>query len=117
MKKRLLKKKHLGQFAELGSQLVAIRNTKANPDAFQDAFIIEAIEANGCFCGGALSDDKIDVIVELGRRSEDPEEKFSKITAWLDARPDVQDWRAGPLFDVWYGNYEDIGEKIERQVG
>jgi hypothetical protein len=29
----------------------------------------------------------------------------------------VQDWRAGPLFDVWYGNYEDIGEKIERQVG
>jgi uncharacterized protein YggL (DUF469 family) len=117
MKKRLLKKKHLGQFAELGRQLVATRNTKANPDAFQDAFIMEAIEANGCFCGGALSDDTIDVIVELGRRSEDPEEKFSKITAWLDARPDVQDWRAGPLFDVWHGNYEDIGEKIEQHVG
>lgn len=108
MKKRLLKKKHLGQFAELGRQIVANRNTEANPVAFQDAFIMEAIEANGCFCGGALSDDKIDVIVELGKRAEDPEEKFSKITSWLDARPDVQSGRAGPMFDVWHGNYKEL---------
>lgn len=42
-------------------------------DAFHDAFIIEAIEGNGCYCGGSLSDDKIDVIVELVKMSEDPE--------------------------------------------
>lgn len=113
MKKRLLKKKRLGKFAEVGRQLVVTRNTKANPDAFQDAFIMEAIEPSGCFCSGALSDEKIDVIVELGRKSAKPEEKFSQIT---DARPDVQAWRVGPMFDVWHETYEDIGEKLEQDV-
>ncbi len=61
-----------------------------NADAFQDAFIVEAIEGNGCYCGGSLSDDKIDVIVELGKVSEDPEGKFARVTAWLDTRSDIE---------------------------
>lgn len=73
MKKRLRKKKHICEFAEWGRQLIATRNTKMDADAFHDAFIIEAIEGNGCYCGGSLSDDKIDVIVELVKMSEDPE--------------------------------------------
>lgn len=108
MKKRLRKKKHIGEFAEWGRQLIATRNTKMDAEAFYDAFIIEAIEANGCYCGGALSDDKVDLIIELGKISEDPERKFARITAWLDARPDIEGWRAGPLFDLWYGDYEGI---------
>ena len=72
MKKRLRKKKHLYEFAEWGRQLIAIRNTKMDADTFQDAFIIKAIEGNECYCGGSLSDNKIDVIVELGRISENP---------------------------------------------
>ena len=114
MKKRLRKKKHRGEFAEWGRQLVATRNTKQDADAFQDAFILEAIENNGCYCGGALSDDKVDVIVELGKMSEDPEAKFSKVTAWLDARPDIERWRAGPLFDLWHRDYDDIEEQSEQ---
>lgn len=114
MKKRLRKKKHCGEFSEWGRQLVAIRDTKKDADAFQDAFIAEAIEDNGCCCGGSLSDDKVDVIVELGKMTDDPEAKFSKVTAWLDARPDVEGWRAGPLFDLWHGDYDDIEEQSER---
>jgi uncharacterized protein YggL (DUF469 family) len=72
MKKRLRKKKHIDEFAEWGCQLIATRNTKRDADAFQDAFIIEAIEGNGCYCGGSLSDDRIDVIVELGKMSKTP---------------------------------------------
>ena len=117
MKKRLRKKKHCGEFAEWGRQLVATRNTKQDTDAFQDAFIVEAIESNGCYCGGGFTDDKIDVIVELGKMSENPDVKFSKITAWLDTRPDVEGWRAGPLFDLWYGNNDDIEEWSEQAVG
>ena len=113
MKKRLRKKKHVGEFAEWGRQLIATRNTKMDADAFQDAFISEAIEGSGCYCGGALSDDKIDVIVELGKMSEDPENKFARITAWLDARSDIEDWKAGPIFDLWYGNYENIDDQSE----
>jgi uncharacterized protein YggL (DUF469 family) len=114
MKKRLRKKKHISEFAEWGRQLIATRNTMMDADAFQDAFIIEAIEGNRCYCGGSLSDDKIVVIVELGKMSEDPESKFAKVTAWLDARSDIKEWRAGPLFDIWYGDYEDKDDQSEK---
>jgi uncharacterized protein YggL (DUF469 family) len=113
MKKRLRKKRHCGEFTEWGRQLVATRNTEQDADAFHDAFIMEAIEANDCYCGGSLADDQIDVIVELGRMSDDPEAKFAKVTAWLDARADVEGWRAGPLFDLWHGNYDDIKDQVE----
>ena len=115
MKKRLRKKKHLGEFTEWGQRLIATRNTKAEPDAFQDAFILEAIEGNGCFCGGSMSENHINVVVELGKSSDNPEERFAKVTDWLDARPDVQGWEAGPLFDLWHGDFEDIQDRSERR--
>jgi len=111
MKKRLRKKKHLGEFRQWGRQLVVIRSTREDADAFHDAFIAQAVEANDCYCGGSLSDDGLDVVVELGRTSDDPEAKFAKVAAWLDARPDVESWKAGPLFDLWHGDYEDIREE------
>ncbi len=46
--------------------------------------------------------------------SEDPESKFAKVTAWLDARSDIKEWRAGPLFDIWYGDYEDKDDQSEQ---
>jgi uncharacterized protein YggL (DUF469 family) len=104
MKKRLRKKKHVGEFTEWGRQLIATRNTKADAEAFQDAFIVEAIEGNGCCCGGGMSEDQINVVVELGKSSDDPEGRFAKVAAWLDARPDVQGWEAGPVFDLWHGD-------------
>ncbi len=113
MKKRLRKKKHIGEFTEWGRKLVANRNTKMDADEFQDAFILEAIENNGCTCGGLLSDDKIDVVVQLGTMPEDPERKFSRVTAWLDERPDIKEWGAGPLFDLWHGNFENIDPESE----
>jgi uncharacterized protein YggL (DUF469 family) len=47
MKKRHRKKKHRGEFTELGRQLIITRNRKDGFDEFLDAFIEEAIEANG----------------------------------------------------------------------
>lgn len=110
MKKRLRKKKHYGEFTEWGRQLIVTRNQKDEFDEFLEDFIVQAIEAAGCYCGGGGSNDRLDVVVELGRRSGDPDARLKKITAWLDARPDVQRWRVGEEFDVWHGNFEDIGE-------
>jgi len=117
MKKRLRKKKHVGEFTEWGRQLIATRNTKTDAEAFQDAFIVEAIEGNGCYCGGSMSADQINVVVELGKPSDDPEGRFAKVTAWLDARPDVQGWKAGPVFDLWHGDFEDMEEPNEQRDG
>ncbi|MDY6987091.1 MAG: 50S ribosome-binding protein YggL [Thermodesulfobacteriota bacterium] len=116
MKKRLRKKKHLGEFAEWGRQIVIKRNRENQFDEFLDAFIEEAIEATGCYCGGGGKEDNLDVIVELGRYASNPEAKMAKITAWLDARPDVHDYKIGDLFDIWHDDYDDIEEKIERDA-
>ena len=35
--------------------------------------------------------------MELGRRSDDPDAKLKRITAWLDSRSDVESWRVGEI--------------------
>jgi len=116
MKKRLLKKKHCGEFIEWGRQLVITRNGRGGFDEFLDAFVEEAIEANGCYCGGSGKENKLDVVVELGRRMDDPAARLKRITAWLDARPDVQSWRMGEEFDIWHGDFQNIEDRIEQSA-
>ncbi len=114
MKKRLRKKKHQGEFREWGRQLVITRNRKDGFDEFLDAFIEKAIEANDCYCGGGGREDSLDMVVELGRMADDPDDRFKKITDWLDTRLDVVRYRTGPMFDLWCGSFEDIEGKIEQ---
>lgn len=111
MKKRLRKKKHLREFTEWGRQLVIKRNHKDGFDEFLDAFLEEAIEANGCYCGGGGKGDGLNVVVELGRRSGGPEAKLTSIIEWLEARFDVQEWMIGEEFDVWHGAFRTPFEK------
>ena len=101
MKKRLRKKKHCGEFREFGCQLIITRNQKEEFDEFLDACLEEAIEANGCYCGGGGKEDKLDVVVELGRQSVDRADRMKRIEAWLAARDDVQNWEKGTEFDIW----------------
>lgn len=117
MKKRLRKKKHLGEFTEWGRKLVITRNRKDGFDEFLNAFIDDAVEANGCDCGGIGMEDKLDVVVELGRRYDDPDARLNRITAWLDDRPDVEKWRLGEEFNIWHGVYQDINDEIEQTNG
>ncbi len=84
-----------------------MRNRKDGFDEFLDAFIEEAIESNGCYCGGGGKEDKLDVVVELGRRLDDRAARVMWITAWLDSRPDVQTWRVGVEFDVWHCDFQE----------
>ena len=114
MKRRLRKKKHRGEFTEWGRQFVITRNRKDEFDEFLDAFIEDAIEANGCYCGGGGKEDKLDLVVELGRRTDDPAARLKRITEWLDARPDVQSWKTGEEFDIWHGDFQDIEDTIKQ---
>lgn len=114
MKKRFRKKRHFAEFAEWGRQLVITRNRKDEFDTFFDSFIEEAIEANGCYCGGGGKEDTLNVIVELGRRSDHPDAKMARITEWLETRSDVQSWRMGEEFDLWHGDFQEIEGEIEQ---
>ena len=113
MKKRLRKKKHFGEFTEWGRQLDIARNRNDGLDEFMDAFIEEAIEANGSYCGGGGTAEKLRFVVELGRRSDSPDARLKRITAWLDSRPDIQNWKVGEEFDLWHGDYEDMEDEDE----
>ena len=110
MRKRLRKKKHVGEYTEWGRQFIITRNRRDGFDEFLDAFIEEAIEANGCFCGGSGKEDKLDVVVELGKNLTDADYKKNQIIKWLESRLDVKGWRIGDMFDIWHGECKDIDE-------
>jgi uncharacterized protein YggL (DUF469 family) len=71
MNKRIRKKLHRGEYSEWGRQIVITRNRTDRFDAFVDALLTEAIEANGCYCSAVGRDDSLHVVVELGRPSDD----------------------------------------------
>jgi uncharacterized protein len=102
--KRLRKKKHCGEYSEWGRQIVITRNCTDGFEAFVDAFLAEAIEANGCYCSAVGRDDSLHVVVELGRPSDDRAGRLQAITAWLDARSDVKQWQVSEEFDLWHGD-------------
>ncbi len=116
MRKRLRKKKHRGECTEWGRQLVIIRDRKDQLEEFLDAFI-ETVEAFGCYCGGGGKEDRLTVVIELGRQGDDRDAKMKGIEAWLKTRLDVQSWEVSKEFDLWYGNLEEVEEEIEQPGG
>lgn len=115
MKKRLRKKKHRGEFAEFGRQLLIRKNAPQDQDAFISWFIQDVIEDNGCACGGSILPESVDVIVELGRRSENPEEKKNSILRSLNEHPDIVSVQFGEEFDLWYQLPKDLDEEVSNQ--
>jgi uncharacterized protein YggL (DUF469 family) len=115
MKKRLRKKKHLGEFAEWGVPVAIARKRKDDFDSFLDDFLAQAIEANDCYFGGGGKEDRLEGVIELGKASDRPEERLQKVLGWLAAREDVEKYASGKIIDIWHGPFdeiESIGDKI-----
>jgi len=114
MNERLRKKKHKGEFTQWGCQIVIKRNRKDEFNDFFYTFVEQAVEANDCYCGGGGKEDKLEVVVELGCSSDNPKQRLDNITAWLQARSDVESWGTGKIFDVWTGDWDDINGESKR---
>ena len=110
MKKRLRKKKHIGEFKIYGVPLAIKRNKKTDFDSFFDAFLEEAIEANDCICGGGGKEDKINVFIELGREDNKLEMALEKIKSWIKSRSDIDKWYLGQVVDANYGPFNEMDE-------
>lgn len=108
MRKRLRKKKHLGEFAEFGRQFIIFRDRNDGFDEFFDWVIEDVVEGNGCTCGGGGFGDNISLVIQLGRRSEDPEGRKERIEKMLRAHPDVSKLLIGKELDLYHEPYEDI---------
>lgn len=105
MKKRIRKKKHLGEFRILGAEVLIKLNSKDAYDTFHNDFITHAIEGNDCFFGGGGIGDKIEGLIELGFVSDGPESRLKEIKEWLKSREDILTYQLGRITDAWYGPF------------
>lgn len=89
------------------------RSGPGSIDQFLDTFIDQAIEANGCFFAGGAGGDALGGGVFLGLRTHSAQRRLARITAWLDARPDVVSYEVGKLENVadavreWWAELQD----------
>jgi uncharacterized protein len=70
-------------------------------DAFIDAFLEQAIEANGMvFGGGGRREWK--GFVTLGRRGSATDGRRQLVQRWLQSRSQIVGYQVGLLVDAWY---------------
>jgi uncharacterized protein YggL (DUF469 family) len=115
MKKRLRKKKHIGDFTVFGVEAAIRLKDGTDFDEFLDNFVRDAIEENNCYFGGGGQGDKISGIIELGRKSDSPEIRLKKISNWIDINHNVERYAFGNINDLWYTDFEEfnaVDEKI-----
>ena len=99
--RRLRKKLCVDEFQELGFELnLEFKEDLSEEaiDAFLDAFLAEAMDANGLdYVGG---DDF--GLVCLAKRGSVNEEQRAAVEAWLKGRDELEKFELSPLQDVWY---------------
>jgi len=107
LKKRLRKKKHVGEFQEFGFS-VQLRFSEHlsvdDRDSLLDDFIGAAIEANGLLCGGGGNGHSWEVFVTLDRRGSATEIHRQKVGRWLSKENSILQYEVGPLEDAWYSD-------------
>ena len=97
--RRLRKKLHVGEFQQLGFEVVfSFRQEldRAQDDHFWDAFIIDAIESNNLTYGGGTEG-----YVVPENRATATESHREIVRAWLVGRPEISSVVVGPLVDAW----------------
>ena len=105
MKKRLRKKKHLGEFQELGFR-VRFRFPADLPTAecnrLLEEWVTQAVEGNGLLLGGGGGADVWEGFVTKEGRGSATEEHRLLVTSWLGAHPLVLEYTVSPLVDAWH---------------
>nr|MBF0685862.1 YggL family protein [Pseudomonas sp.] len=103
--RRLRKKLCVDEFQELGFEInLTYREgiEASEVDAFLDAFLDDAMEANGL---GYIGGEDYGFVC-LGRRGSVTEEQRNQVEAWLKGRSELSDFTVSPLMDVWYPENE-----------
>jgi uncharacterized protein len=104
--KRQMKKKHLGQFQELGFMVEAALPAamdSSGRNAVLYRFINEAVEANGLAFGGGMSEDFSGFVVSAKAYGKVEENHRALVQAWLERQGELTNVVVGPLRDAWYG--------------
>lgn len=100
MRKRLRKKKRVGEFQEFGVEVEMRLRAGVDLDVFLDDFLRDAVEANGLAFGGGGGGSCLGGFVELGCRDA-YQSKIDKVTAWLAAERRLETFKVGDPVDAW----------------
>ncbi|RRJ96004.1 DUF469 family protein [Opitutaceae bacterium TAV4] len=109
MKKRLRKKKHLGEFRQFGFELTCRFQTDVPVerfDRFVDEFIADAIEADGLTFGGGgdLKRGWSGVVSRDHRYASITEEDREHVHGWLLGQEIVAAVELSEPCDLWHGS-------------
>ncbi|MBB3104242.1 YggL family protein [Azomonas macrocytogenes] len=106
MKRRLRKKRYLGEFQEHAFELKIDFKQALEEEAlmtFLEDFI-DAVEARQLDYIGGIDAKWLEGTIMTARRYASPtEEDRQAVSAWLEKRPEVARVETGELFDAWYG--------------
>lgn len=105
MKKRLRKKKRVGEFTQYGFEVrVLFREgtSEREIDAFVDAWT-DAVEARGLMYGGGTDERTMNVFVTRAARGSATEEDRAALGRFLEASSVVLAPGVGELVDAWRG--------------
>ena len=108
MRKRLRKKKHLGEFRQMGFSAdcrlrAGLSDTQF--DQFMDEFILQAIEAQGLVFGGGGSPKQgwSGVVCRDSRYASTTDADKTAVQHWLESRTEIESFRLSDFWDVWHG--------------
>ena len=104
MKKRLRKKRRLGEFAELGFRLRFAMSRNLDESArntLLDEFLDEIERLGLQFGGGGVHDG--DGFTEFCGRGTATEQHRTAILSWLEQHSNIENPSAGELVDAWHG--------------
>ena len=121
MKKRLRKKKRIGEFQEFGFNIGFRFSSKLNietRDNFIDRFLEKAIERNSLVFAGAGDCFEWNGFVALDKiRGSAINSHREVIDQWLIQESDILEYYVAPLIDAWYGDFDNIKKEwIKKSV-
>ena len=107
MRKRLRKKKYLGEFADLGFQIYA----EVSSGSFLDEFI-EFLESRGLVTFCVMSKGRVAAIVSQERVNPDicVCDTRDGVMRWVAYR--VDDCEVGPVYDINHEDCEDFFQRL-----
>ncbi|WP_031483275.1 50S ribosome-binding protein YggL [Maridesulfovibrio frigidus] len=111
MKKRLRKKRRLGEFKEFGFS-VGFRYSneldRKAEDELIDRFIEKAIEDNGLgFGGGGCNPEWRGFVVAEKTRNSTSKHHQEAVEQWFIQDSEILEYYVTPMVDAWHGSYDD----------
>jgi uncharacterized protein len=106
VRRRLRKKKRIGEFQELGFEVTYRLVEESSPKQRLDLlfeFLEQAIEANGLMAGGGGGSPACLFVVSAKDHESVAGHQKDAIERWLAAKPQITEFSVGQLRDAWYG--------------